>query len=438
MPSRSLLRAVLATAGVTLGLLAAAGGVAAKVVVVDRAGHVLATPLGDDRDDALLAWTAAGLVVRAPGDQALLVDPHTGARTPLGPRPGITSLGPDGSWVALTAIPHDPDGFAAILHAPDGRTFPPVRVALSLLDDLHETGTVAWSADGRRVAVGVDEEAAVLDVATGALVRRVPADELTAQALSPDGSALATTVNLVVRRIDLAGGADTTLLAPARFDGVPVAFWSPSGRLALLSGSGARLTSPDATVALHDVSVLGWTPDGTALAAERDEAGRMVDGCYVPRSRVDLYAPAAPRTPLLPVTSGQVRGLRWSPDGTRAAIDLGALVDPALEVRGRRHAWPLHLPKDYEMETVRGDRAVRRALARFAADLRGGTGRQAALTRLRRALDATWAERWGRPMEITQDSPTFDRVTRAVNAWLRAAGFRPVQDAFDLGCPRVS
>ena len=84
MPSRATLISAL-TAVLILVLPVTAD---AAVVVVDRAGHLLATPVPPGRADQLVGWTSDGtrLVVldRAHAGRALTVDPVTGARTALG------------------------------------------------------------------------------------------------------------------------------------------------------------------------------------------------------------------------------------------------------------------------------------------------------------------------------------------------------------------
>jgi hypothetical protein len=136
------------------------------------------------------------------------IDVATRAMTP-GPElaPGAV-LGPGGRTVLV-----GDEGFT--VRAPDGRVVARVRLDISV-----EPAQIAWSPDGRRLALvryGYIKDAGelvIVDADTGAvLLRRPRVDGLTPQAFSPDGSALLVSAGRRVLRLVLGGGATTLLRA---------------------------------------------------------------------------------------------------------------------------------------------------------------------------------------------------------------------------------
>jgi hypothetical protein len=430
MPSRSVLLLAGVAAALSLALPAAAD---ATVVVVDRAGHLLATPVPMGRPDRLVGWTSDGarLVVldRTHDDRALTVDPGTGARTVLGPRPGAVAVGPGDRW-ASSALTADQRHLDVVLHAPDGRAIASVRMKdvppVEGLPQSEDVPRIGWSADGTRLLVSASEEADVLDTATGAILRRTPVDFASAHGLSPDGTTLLVTRQDAVWRIDVATGAAIRLTTDA-----DAGLWSPTGRVALLdAGVSATLDAGDEEIFLPSGSrEAAWTPDGTALTVIV-HAEPVVGHCTSVHEGVLVLAPDADPRPLLKPRPGAITNMVWSPDGTRAAIDVAfddVWGDP--NRRGPRHPWPRHVRKDYAMFTARGDRAVHQAVVRFAADLRGGMGRRRALDRLGSALKRIARQPWG---EEVSDTQVGEAIADQVDAWLHAAGFGKIDALDDL------
>jgi hypothetical protein len=434
MPSRSVLLRALTAAALSLAVPAAAD---ATVIVVDRAGHRLATPVGVGRPEQLVGWTGDGahLVVldRAHDDRALSVDPATGARTVLGPRPGAVSTGPGDRWVS-SALTADQRHLDVALHAPDGHAIATVRlkaVSVEGVQQHEDLPRIGWSTDGTRMLVSGSVEAVVLDTATGAILRRAPADFASAHGLSPDGATLLITRQHAVWRIDVATGAATRLTTDA-----DTGLWSPTGRVAFLEGYASATFDADADAQVFLPSgsrEAGWTPDGAALTVVVH--AESADGrCTTTREGVLVLAPDAEPWPLLKPRPGSVVNMVWSPDGTRAAIGVAFDESAFADRRGPRHPWPKRIRKDYAMFTDRGDRAVRRAVVRFAADLRSGMGRRRALDRLGGALERIARQPWGGEVRDTQVGET---IADAVDAWLHAAGFGRIEALDELdgdGC----
>jgi hypothetical protein len=430
MPSRSVLVLIVGLTALLVG--AGAAPASAKVVVIDRAGHLLSVPLSSARSESLAGWTDDGtrLVVVDPedsGGRALAVDALTGARAVLGSRPGLVALGPRGLWVS--GARDDQGDVEVALRTGDGDAIARLAVGHGLVWALD---AVSWSADGARVALVTRQEAIVLDTATGAVLLRTPADFVSSHGLSPDGGMLLVTRDAVVWRVDVATAANVRVARADR------AQWSPTGRLAVFRGDRVWVDAPSGVLDLpRDARNVAWTPDGAALAAIVEEDAAKP--CAPDREGVLAFAPGAPPQTLLAVREGRtVSHIMWSPDGTRAAIDLHDEAPPSPEDdpdrRGARHPWPKRIADDYAMVDPRGDRAVRRAVGRFAADLRGGMGRAHALRRLGRALNRIGEQPWG--IDVG-DTIVGEAIAEEASAWLHAAGFAGIDGLIELdgeGC----
>lgn len=368
----------------------------------------------------LWGWNADGLALSVGGapDHTTLyaVDPETAARRVVGLRDDLRGLGPDGAWLSGAG---STEAFTFALHAADGRT-----LATRVLPAAgFEIADVAWSADGRHVAVDAGRRTEVLDTATGAVTGRVPVHRLRPQALSPDGRALLD-VDLdagAIARVDLATGTRQAVTGPVSGRAALSAAWSSTGRVAVLyDGRVGFPGSADPPVALPEDEVDGptWAPGGATLAVVTRRHCEDV---------VRLIAPGARSS--VAVAHGSLRGLAWSPDGARIALQLDPVFDQGDPRRGARHPWPRRVRKTYTMKTPRGDRAVHAALVRFAVALRHGAGQERALDPLRARLAAIAAHPWG-------EDVTSDRVLTAIgdeaSRWLRSAGYGRIEGVADL------
>lgn len=247
------------------------------------------------------------------------------------------ALSPDCATVALTG--YDLPGVQS------GLTVGPLggRPAVSLRSFDPEwtgDGSIAWSRDGRRVAVvmfqaGFGETLRVFDVASGAQLARVPASQtpsISAEAFSPDGSQLA-----YQRRpfagdgiwiLDVARGTSRTLVDPeaGRIHRSPS--WSPDGRTiaAVADGGGIELLDvglgygPTLATGRESPDDLRWSPDGSTLAfwfhLETSQRGEDV------KSRLGLIAAqqGARARAVTGVVAATDAPFVWSPDSSRIAL----------------------------------------------------------------------------------------------------------------------
>jgi Tol biopolymer transport system component len=198
-------------------------------------------------------------------------------------------------------------------------------------DGYPDNQSVAWSRDGRRLAVAMNERhhgttIRVVDVRSGRVLARRKADTyLTPQAFAPDGAALVYTdeerlliLDVATKRARTLGGTDGKhLRGPS---------WSPKGdRIAAIDEEGGiELLAPadgyGPTIPAASVwtETLAWSPDGATLALQfkRPNESRPID-----RYGLALL-PATPEGQLrrivqpVPYLSPPV----WSPDGSALAV----------------------------------------------------------------------------------------------------------------------
>ncbi|SCG64255.1 trypsin-like peptidase domain-containing protein [Micromonospora humi] len=190
-------------------------------------------------------------------------------------------------------LPYDLDrGWVDTLaFSPDGRTLAvagsqelrlwevgPLRARATL--PVRNVNAVAFSPDGKRIATGDDEDQVRLwDAVTGRIQGALPGhtENVNALAFSPDGRLLAS------------GGDDRT-----------VRLWDPTVTL-----TRAVLTRPDV-----DVDAVAFSPDGSMLAVGEDDVVSLWD-VAVGRVRSTLRAPTE---------NTEVTALAFSPDGRTLAV----------------------------------------------------------------------------------------------------------------------
>jgi hypothetical protein len=285
-----------------------------------------------------------------------------------------------------------------------------------------ENPFVAWSPAGDRVLVRIGEEYAVLDAVSGRYLLHGTAAgyDIGPHVFAPDGRSFLIDDGPELLHVDVASGEATTVLR-AGFDfETPRAAWSATGRIAVDTGSrflllghpAVRLPLPrDARAPLE------WTPDGSVLSYALLGTG---SGCnYPPLGIGALTLGGAPRV-LLPPTD-RLEGWAWSPDSRSLALQL---TDPPVP----RGHWPKRIPRDYAMETARGNAAMRRVVRRAARALRHGATRERAM-----AYAADGMRRVLRRFHV-DDSMIADEVADALDPWLHAAGYDRIEALDEIYC----
>ena len=326
-----------------VGLVAATG--VAAVLVGSLLRHP--TPL---RNGSIAVAPPEGGVVVIGGEQPL-ADGAPG-------EPG-TSLAwsPDGGrlafWSGAAADPASGlQGYAwqlAILDARSGSIERPITEGLPRA--LEPNGPIQWSADGRRLLVGVLADGSptvlVADPATGRFTRLgAPDTDTIVASWSPDGRRLASVAerrfandwHLDIASADGADARSVPLQLPSGFRlsgagaegglamqmGFPLA-WSPDGRRLLVTASSDRETTMTFDVDIADGSttavtpasvnpvITRWSPDGASIAFI----------AFDPTSANDLYVIDADGSGLRRLADDVCGLIEWAPDGSELMFDTG-------------------------------------------------------------------------------------------------------------------
>ena len=140
---------------------------------------------------------------------------------------------------------------------------------------------LAWSPDGRRIVTATDR-VRIVDVASGAGTDLGPLDQESAAAWSPDGRRLAFETGNRIEVREATGRTVTTFGLPAGARLLGKGAWTPDGRAVAVTGSdrawaprwfdpatGKEVTGPALPAIDGEIfggGILGWRPDGTALA----------------------------------------------------------------------------------------------------------------------------------------------------------------------------
>ena len=408
-------------------LLTSAAPAAGKIVVLDPAtGAIVATPVSDDSTE-LLRWTDDGSALLGVREgRVVRVNVATGAMTPQPALDGVWSIGPGGRTVVVDEL------FGRLritVRAPDRRA-----LGVQVLDAYPVSMSGAWSADGARFAFAVASTLVVFDTSTGQLVARatVPRVSVHPQAFARDDTALLVASAARVARVDLPSGAQSEVVRLRHAHDRPEAAWAASGSVAVSLDDDTRLRllgpAPAEVRPPHGfVDGMRWSPDGGALSYEVIARPRL--RCGSPRYGLSLLVPGAAPRPLLPLSGAEPSTAIWSPDGRRLAVKLEADWAAAVERRGRRHPWPRHIRRDYEMFSRRGDAAIRRIVVRAARALRRGASREATMR-----LVSIGYERVAKRYSEAEDSAVGEALAVELSRWLRAAGFAEIDGLDEMDC----
>lgn len=247
-----------------------------------------------------------------------------------------------GHDVDLNGVAFSADGTMLATTGDDGalRVWDPMtgRLVLEHVDPAYEpdsgqplkvTGP-SFSGDGSLVAAGFWDSVRVIDVATGEVVREVPAIDASGTAISPDGRTVAIgSFHDVVRVVGIRSGLETARLGSE--DGDNFAWqvaWSPDGRWITTVGDDMTVKLWDAAAGVlafsgsgHGASVNGvdWAPDGARLATTSTDGTAIVWELTDGGLRTVLELSARGR--------GQgLWGVAFSPDGTRLMTGDGSIT----------------------------------------------------------------------------------------------------------------
>ena len=388
-------------------------GAQAAVRILSSSGGVTATPVGDNAA-RLLGWTDDGADIWFARHGRAFRIPATGGHAVAAPSlDGVSQVGPGGRSAIVRRFPA-----SATLRAADGRQI----AKLAPWDPSSETLSeyVAWSRDGRLVAVAVDDRLLVLDADSGAAVSTIPLPGIDAyttispQAFAPDGSALVVLADNEVLRADVASRSLTTVASLPDDHWDPPA-WSTSGAISVTGWHHHLVVVGSPTIPIGAwVYPAQWTPDGGNLTYS-EWTGGGASGCDS-LATLTTVAPGAPARHLIAL-DGWIDAWAWSADSQRVAIGFRRRI----ERRGKRHPWPRKIPRSFEMFTRSGDAAVRKVVVRVAVGLRHGARRATSMGRL-----ATGLDRIRHRHPEVQDSAVEEAIAVVVGRWLHAAGFRGI------------
>ncbi len=332
------------------------GNVVARVALACTGGAIVAgcVSSGGPAPDAVVTGTV--VVLNKAAASASLVDAATGASyatLPTGAGPHEVAVSPDGR----TAVVADYGEGAA-----PGRTLTVLdlaerRVVRTIdLGDYRRPHGIAYFPDGRRVAVTVEANRAVIvvDVVAGTVERAVATDQPGSHmlALAADGSR-AYVANLgagTITALDLARGvADRTVHSGAGAEGIDV---TPDGREVWVTNREANTVVvfdaasmvPLDTLPSADFPIrVKITPDGrTALVSNARSGSLRLFDVASRRETGTIAMPVEPGTgrgTMLGAndSSGVPIGILISPDGRRAWVaNANADVVTVVDIPGRR------------------------------------------------------------------------------------------------------
>ncbi|MET9629749.1 hypothetical protein ABZX92_20025 [Lentzea sp. NPDC006480] len=224
------------------------------------------------------------------------------------------ALTPDGSLLATGAV----DGVVELWRGAQ-------RIAT--LPNTGRVIDVAFSGDGRRLAVAGNNGVRLFDARGELLTSFLPGVGVAGVSFSPDGSQLAT-AGPTAQVWDLRTGQPATV--PVQHEGeVYRVEYSPSGVLAT-AGEDGRVFIGDKMVlrTKGPISGLAWSQDGKLAIADETHAIWLYDGAVHEFPGPDVL----------------VRGLAFTPDGTRLALGANDGIVRIVDVASRREIGELTQP----------------------------------------------------------------------------------------------
>lgn len=262
-----------------------------------------------------ISWnSAAHLIAKKRHDMSVLIDDQTGKvrfEIPLvDTRLRSLALSPDGTRLAMSSYqqPTANDGDCGMLRLYDTTTGKPIWVAKHHGDT---AGSLAWSPDGSRIAMGGWTVLAVVDAGNGELLTKNSGDYSTGWihniAWNPTGDQVALAhFNHTVRLIDVQEGRELNVLVGHTGD-VRAVSWSPDGNRIASGGHDrtVRIWNPRSGLQMlvlpgHAAPVVSvqWSPDGTALASsDGDGVVRIWDSRIDPSRHLAAMPNPARSTP---------------------------------------------------------------------------------------------------------------------------------------------
>lgn len=284
-------------------------------------------------------WAPSGRVtahVVGRQTEAFRHDPVTGDRWRLPRGESLElSISPTCTLVAEThyGFEDDPEHDGGILiRTPSGEERGRV-----MTEQWPEGASIAWSRDGRRLAVMMHERRLgetlrVVDAATGALLarwrptHRFSGLQLSAEPFSPDGTALVVGQSAGPPMIlDVPSGRARPLFDPAQRRGYRELSWSPDGRAIAAASDGGDVELIDPAIGygptLHAcvfVDAISWSPAADRLAFRCPADGETPDEGF---GSVFIARPVGNTRArrVAPLTASALSAITWAPDGSRFA-----------------------------------------------------------------------------------------------------------------------
>lgn len=289
-----------------------------------------------------------------------------------------------------------------------------------------ESTRVAWSPNGRLLAVGANDHLAMIEPVKGTIRKSEQAAAIGALSWSPDGSQVASVDGSAMLRFWNAGTLQMTFEFDTKDRGNRAVEWSPDGRwIATLSEEGiVRLWDSTnrrevQTIKIDRVrfSALCWEPKtASELPNKHAKWPRLAIGQFGDSNAVTVYDPVTGK-PLGEPTRyhGEIAKITWSPDGSLLAVahpEVVRVYDAATgkavaqsEDRGKSYTYARHVELSADGETVRTQ-----AYSNYGA----------------------WSAETGERLQIAYDFPGGAMSASPDNKWLAVFAWQGESDFLNL------